>query len=61
MSLKAFHILFILLSILLAMGCAAWSYLNKTSSDFGVASAIVAASLVIYGIWFLKKSRKIIV
>ena len=61
MSLKAFHIIFILLSIVLAMGCAAWSYLNKTSADFGVVSVIVAAGLVIYGIWFLKKSRKIIV
>ena len=61
MSLKAFHILFILLSILLAMGCAAWAYLNQTAAAFGIVSAILAVALVFYGLWFVKKSRKIIV
>jgi hypothetical protein len=61
MSLKVFHVLFILLSILLAAGCAVWALVNHTALAFGVVSAIVAVGLVIYGIYFVKKSRKIIV
>lgn len=61
MSLKAFHILFILLAILLAAGCAAWAYVFQAEAAFGICSAIVAVSLIIYGIWFVRKSRKIIV
>ena len=61
MSLKAFHILFILLSIVLAAGCAAWAYVNQTAAAFGIVSAIAGVGLVFYGLWFLKKSRKIIV
>lgn len=61
MSLKAFHVLFIIITALLAVGCAAWSYFNHAAAGFGISSAIVALSLVLYGIWFLKKSRSIIV
>jgi hypothetical protein len=61
MSLKAFHVVFILLAIVLAAGCALWAYVWQTAAAFGVVSGLVAVSLVIYGIWFLKKSRKIIV
>ena len=60
MSLKIFHILFIVLSILLAALCAAWSFVNQTSFAFGVASAAVGVGLMFYGVWFLKKSKKII-
>ena len=59
MSLKAFHVIFIIVSILLAAGCAAWSFFNQTSPAFGWASAVAAVALVLYGIWFVKKSRKI--
>jgi hypothetical protein len=61
MSLKAFHILFIFLSILLAAGCAAWSFVNEVSVPFGASSALVALALIGYGVWFLKKTRKIII
>jgi hypothetical protein len=61
MSLKVFHVLFIAVAILLAAGCTAWSYVNQAAALFGISSAIVAVALVIYGIWFLKKSRNIIV
>jgi hypothetical protein len=61
MSLKAFHVIFIILATLLAAGCALWAYVNQAAAAFGIISAIVAVTLVIYGIWFLKKSRKIIV
>ena len=61
MSLRAFHILFILLAILLAIGCAAWAFVNETAFGFGVASCFVAVGLLVYGIWFLKKTRRIII
>lgn len=61
MSLKAFHILFIFLSVVLAAGCAWWAFANEASLAFGIGSAVVAVGLVIYGIQFLKKTRKLIV
>jgi len=60
MSLKAFHILFILLSTLLAAGCAWWAFANNVGAVVGVISAAVAVALFIYGIYFIKKSRKLI-
>jgi len=59
MSLKAFHILFIALATLLAAGCAWWAFANGITG-FGAASAVSAATLLIYGINFVRKSRRII-
>jgi len=59
MSLKAFHILFIALATLLAAGCAWWAFTNSIT-NFGAASAVAAVALFIYGIYFVRKSRKII-
>ena len=60
MSLKAFHILFILLATLLAAGCAWWAFANGAGTLFGATSAITALALFIYGIYFIRKSRKLI-
>lgn len=60
MSLKGFHIVFIILSVLLTAGFAAWSFSNETSIPVGIGSAVLSVLLVIYGIWFVKKSRNII-
>ena len=60
MSLKVFHVIFIFLATLLAVGCAAWSFSNHTAEAFGIGSAVVAAALIVYGIWFIKKARGII-
>ena len=60
MSLKGFHIVFITLSILLAIGCAAWSFTNQTALPFGIASVVAAVALLFYGAWFIRKSKKII-
>ena len=60
MSLKVFHIVFIVLAILLAAGCAAWSFANQIAIPFGIASGACGVALFIYGIWFLKKSKRII-
>ena len=60
MSLKAFHILFILLSILLSAGCAVWSFANGVSTVFGVSCVVVAVALIVYGVFFIRKARRII-
>jgi hypothetical protein len=60
MSLKTFHIFFIALSILLSAGCAVWAFVNGVETVFGVAFAVVAVTLVVYGGFFLKKSKGII-
>ena len=61
MSLKGFHIFFIFLSILLAAGCAVWSFVNGVALPFGVVSCVVGVCLIVYGIYFIRKSRKLIV
>lgn len=60
MSLKGFHIFFIILATLLAAGCAAWAFLNETMVAFGIASTVTAAALAAYGVYFVRKSRHII-
>lgn len=60
MSLKAFHLFFIVLSILLAAGCAFWAFTAGASPLFGASCAVVAVALVIYGIFFVRKARGII-
>lgn len=60
MSLRAFHILFIILSVLMAAGCAWWAFANKVAPAFGIASAAVAIGLVIYAVFFLRKTKKMI-
>ncbi|MDX1643571.1 MAG: hypothetical protein R3244_04335 [Thermoanaerobaculia bacterium] len=65
MSLKAFHILFIALSIVLSAGLGAWgveSYLSQGSRGglaFGVVFFLTGAALLVYGVKFLQKMREI--
>ena len=65
MSLKAFHIVFITASVLLAFGVAAWSLVNfsdgrqLTDLVFGLGAAGLGVGLVIYGRYFLKKLKNI--
>jgi len=60
MSLKAFHLFFIFVSFLLAVGCAIWAFMSGASITFGIGSAIAALALVSYGIVFVRKARRII-
>ena len=60
MSLKAFHVLFITLSILLCAGCAFWAFSNGVTPIFGWSSAVLAVALVVYEVLFLRKARGII-
>ena len=65
MSLKAFHIVFILMSTLLALGFAGWSVMAYSSGGNTVhllaagVSVISGAGLIVYGIRFLKKLKHV--
>ena len=65
MSLKAFHIVFIAASIVLAMGFAVWSlssyFKDRQTIDlvFGLLSLAAGVSLVIYGKYVLRKLKNI--
>lgn len=58
MSLKAVHILFISLSILLAFGFGVWSiYFHNYIA--GIISILIGIGLIFYGIRFLRKLRHV--
>lgn len=65
MSLKAFHIVFITASVLLAFGFGAWSLVGYSDSGragdlwTGVASVAIGIGLIAYGRYFLKKLRNV--
>src|SRR5437867_4144580 len=65
MSLKAFHIVFVTASILLAVLFAVWSLVNYFHSGalpdllFGLGSLVVAVALVFYERYALKKLKNI--
>jgi flagellar biogenesis protein FliO len=64
-SLKAFHVFFVVVSTLLALGFGVWSvneYSRAGQSGtlaMGVASFIAAVALVVYGFWFLRKLKNV--
>lgn len=63
MSLKAFHLVFLVVSGLLCLGLGAWSYTEyrRTQSTEFVWGMIVSlaalVALLVYGRWFLRKLR----
>ncbi len=63
MSLKAFHIAFIVLSTALAVGLGVWATrdFSQTGSwvhlSLGVGSFIGSVVRVCYGVWFLRKLK----
>jgi hypothetical protein len=65
MSLKGFHIVFIIFSTLLALGIAAWCVwvdLVEGAPIYlagAVCSFVVAVALVIYGVWFYRKMKRL--
>ena len=54
MSLKGFHIVFIIFSTLLALVEGAPVYLTGAIASFGCAIA-----LVVYGVWFYRKMKRL--
>ena len=65
MSLKAFHIFFIILSTLLAVAFGVWAVKDFGRSGswvhlaLGVGSFIMSVMLVWYGVWFLRKLKHV--
>ena len=58
MSLKAFHLIFVTLLTALSFGFAAWAFVTGRPV-FGVAGIATGILVVIYGVYFLKKLKKI--
>lgn len=56
MSLKAFHIFFILCSIALVLGFGVWLY-NQSLHVYAGLAFVGVLGIAAYLIWFLKKSR----
>jgi hypothetical protein len=65
MSLKAFHVVFIIASILLAFGFAAWALVNYAEAGehsllwYGIGSTVAGIALVGYFAYVLKKLRNV--
>jgi hypothetical protein len=65
MSLKAFHLVFVTASVLLAIGFAAWSLIQYAEArravdlGFGVGSSVIGFGLIGYGRYFLRKLKHI--
>ena len=65
MSLKAFHIVFIIFSTLLALGIGAWCVwvdLVEGAPIYlagAICSFVVAVALVVYGVWFYRKMKRL--
>ena len=63
MSLKAFHILFIVVSTALCVFFGAWALREHSTHGgnlyrgLGLASFGAGAGLVVYGVWFLRKMK----
>ena len=65
MSLKGFHIVFVVFSTLLALGVGAWCIWVKLVEGApvflagAIASFVSAIALVVYGVWFYRKMKKL--
>jgi cytochrome bd-type quinol oxidase subunit 1 len=65
MSLKGFHIVFIIFSTLLALAVGAWCIwvnLVEGAPVFlagAIASFLCAIALVVYGVWFYRKMKRL--
>ena len=66
MSLRAFHIVFITVSTLLFVFLSVWAFAlahdrTATITTLGVISIISALVMPVYGVYFYRKARKIII
>ncbi|MBI4550523.1 MAG: hypothetical protein HY714_06320 [Candidatus Omnitrophica bacterium] len=64
MSLRAFHILFIVISVFLAAGFGVWAVRHYQATRdalifvLGAASLVGSVLLAVYLVWFISKTRK---
>ena len=59
MSLKAFHIFFILVSVATTAGFGMWAL--KTAAEYrvwGIVSLVATVALIVYGVAFLNKIKR---
>lgn len=67
MSIKGFHLIFISIAALFCAGCGVWALFFDEQSNgtgtkiFGGLTLAASVALVVYGIYFRRKSRDIIV
>ena len=68
MSLKSFHVFFIVMAVLISFGFSAWAFTNGdgplggSATAAGTVTAILGVVIAVYGVWFvIKKSGRIIV
>ena len=65
MSLRGFHIVFIVFSTLLALGTGVWCiWINLVEGApvflvGAVCSFVAAVALIIYGVWFYRKMKRL--
>ncbi len=65
MSLKAFHIVFIVFSTLLALGVGAWCIWVDLVEGMpiyltgAIVSFATAVALLVYGVWFYRKMKRL--
>ena len=65
MSLKAFHVFFVIVSTLCALGFGAWAVAEYARTGHGSTLALgiigfaAAVALVWYGLWFLRKLKNV--
>jgi hypothetical protein len=65
MSLKGFHIVFIIFSTLLALGIGAWCiWVNLVEGEpvylaGAIFSFVAAIALMVYGVWFYRKMKRL--
>jgi hypothetical protein len=65
MSLKGFHIVFIIFSTLLALGIGGWCiWVNRVEGApiylaGAIFSFVAAVALMVYGVWFYRKMKRL--
>jgi hypothetical protein len=65
MSLKAFHVFFVIVSVLCALGFGAWAIADYTRTGqgsvlvLGILGFAAALALIWYGLWFLRKLKNV--
>ncbi len=55
MSLKVFHVLFLVLAVLMLGGFALWTLRSGQYEIMGVLSGVSGLALLVYGMYFLRK------
>jgi hypothetical protein len=58
MSLKAFHLVFVTMLTTLSLGFAGWAFFSG-KIILGLLGIVAAVLVIIYGVYFLKKLKKI--